>query len=106
MFVDFSKAFDTIHRGKTEKILLTYGPPKDTVTSVMIRYKNMKAKVRLPDGDTDFFNIGVGVLQGDTLATYLSIICPDCLLRMSIDLIKENDIIQKRQEADNILQKL
>ena len=27
-FVDFSKAFDSIHRGKMEQILLTYGLPK------------------------------------------------------------------------------
>ena len=27
--------------------------------------------------ETDFFNIVAGVLQGDTLAPYLFIICPD-----------------------------
>ena len=30
-------------------------------------FKNTKIKVRLPDGDTDFFDIATGVLQGDTL---------------------------------------
>ena len=34
----------------------------------------MKAIVHSPDGDTDFFHI-VGILQGDTLAPYLFIIC-------------------------------
>ena len=33
----------------------------------MMLYKNTKVKVRSPDGDTDYFNIVVGVLQGDTL---------------------------------------
>ena len=37
---------------------------------------------------TDFFNIGV--LQRDTLAQYLFIICCNYILRMSINLIKEN----------------
>ena len=32
----------------------------------------------------------VGVLQGDTLAPYLFIICLNYVLRMSIDLMKEN----------------
>ena len=34
----------------------------------MILYENPKAMVRSSDSDTDFFNIVVGVLQGDTFA--------------------------------------
>ena len=47
-------------------------------------------KIRSPDGDTDYFDIVAGVLQGDTLAPYLFIICLDCVLRTSMDKIKEN----------------
>ena len=47
-------------------------------------------KVRSPDGDTEYFDIIAGVLQGDTLAPYLFIICLDYVLRTSIDKIKEN----------------
>ena len=36
LFVDFSKAFDSIKRGKMEQILLAYGLPKETVTAIMI----------------------------------------------------------------------
>ena len=53
-------------------------------------YKNTKVKVCSLDGDTDYFDIVVGVLQGDTLAPYLFIICLDYMLRMSVDLMKEN----------------
>ena len=42
------------------------------------------------DGDTDYFNILAGALQGDTLAPYLLIICLDYMLRMSIDIMKDN----------------
>ena len=56
----------------------------------MMLYKNTEVKVRSPDGDTDFFDIVAGVLQGDTLAPYLFIICLDYVLRTSIDKIKEN----------------
>ena len=52
--------------------------------------KNMKAKVCSPDGDTDYFNIVAGVLQGDTLVPYLFIICLDYILRTSIDKMKDN----------------
>ena len=56
----------------------------------MILYRNTKVKVRSPDGDTEYFNIVAGVLQGDTLAPYLFIICLDYVLRTSIDKIREN----------------
>ena len=64
--------------------------------------KNTKVKVHSPDGDTDFFDIVAGVLQGDTLAPYLFIICWDNVLSTSIDLIKENDVTLKRQGAVDI----
>ena len=59
-FVDFTKDFDSIHRGKMEQILLAYGLPKETVAAIMILYRNTKVKVRSLDGDTDYFDIGTG----------------------------------------------
>ena len=56
----------------------------------MTLYKNTKVKVRSPDGDTDYFDISAGLLQGDTLAPYWFIICLDYVLRTSINLMKEN----------------
>ena len=61
----------------------------------MMLYKNTKATVRSPVGDTNFFDIVTGVLQGDTLTPYLFIICLDNALRTSIDLIKENGFTLK-----------
>ena len=46
-------------------------------------------KVRSPDGDTEYFDIVAGVLQGDTLAPYLFIISLDYVLRTSFDKIRE-----------------
>ena len=60
-----------------EQIPLAYGLPKETVAAIMMLYKNTKVKVRSPDGDTDYLDIVAGVLQGDTLAPYLFIICLD-----------------------------
>ena len=56
----------------------------------MMLYKNSKVKVCSPYGDTDYFDVVAGVLQRDTLAPYLFIICLDYMLRTSIDLMKEN----------------
>ena len=49
--VDFSQAFDSKHREKTEKILLTYGLPKETIIAIMILYKNTKAMVHSLNSD-------------------------------------------------------
>ena len=74
-----------------EQILLAYSLPKETVAAIKILYKDTKVKVRSPDGDTEYFNIVAGVLQGGTLAPYLFIIYLDYVLRTLIDKIREND---------------
>ena len=75
LFIDFSKAFDSIHRQNMRKILLAYKIPEVTVKAIMMLYTFTSSMVRAPDGDTDLFEITSGVLQGDTLAPYLFIIC-------------------------------
>ena len=66
----------------------------------MILFRNTKVKVWSPDGDTEYFNIVAGVLQGDMLAPYLFIICLDYVLRTSIDKIRENsfELTKKRSK--------
>ena len=49
-----------------QQILLAYDLPKETVTAIMMLYKNKRALVCLPDGDTDFFDIIAGVLCDNT----------------------------------------
>ena len=49
-----------------------------------------------PYGYTDFFNIIAGVMQGDTLAPYIFLICLDYILWTLIDLMKENGFTLKK----------
>ena len=84
-----SKAFDSVHRGKMEKILLAYGIPKEIVAAIMIMYRNNRSMVTSPNGETEFFDILAGVLQGDTLAPFLFVICLDYVLRISVDKCNE-----------------
>ena len=67
----------------------------------------MKVKIRSPDGDTDYFDIVAGLLQGDTLAPHLFIICLEYVLRTSIDIMKDNSFnltkeISRRYPAEII----
>ena len=85
LFFEFTKAFESIHSGLMEQILLAYGLPKETVTTINMFYRNIKVKVCFPDGDTDYFDIVARVLQGDIL-----ILCVDYVLKTTIDKFKEN----------------
>ena len=82
-FVDFRKAFDSIHRGKMMKILKAYGVPEDVVMVINKLYEDTKARVITPDGETELFDIVAGVLQGDTLAPYLFTIVLDHVMRQT-----------------------
>ena len=57
--------------------------------------------------ETEYFDIVAGVLQGDTLAPYLFIICLDYVLRTSIDKIRGNgfELTKKKKEAEGTPQK-
>ena len=100
MFVDFAKAFDSIHRGKMKNILSAYGIPTETVEAIMILYRETRSMVRSPDVDTPYFEITTGVLQGDTLAPFLFIICLDYVLRKSLDDSKHLVITIKKRMSN------
>ena len=61
--------------------------------------KKTKVKVGLPDGDTDFFDIVLGVLQGDILTVYWLINYQNKVLRASIDLMKENSLTLEKSSV-------
>ena len=46
----FSNPLNSIHWEKMEQILLACSVPKETVTTIMMLYKNVKALVHSPDG--------------------------------------------------------
>ena len=56
----------------------------------MMLYRNTKVKVRSPDADTDYFDIVTGVLQGETFAPNLFIICIDYVLRKKQKITRTN----------------
>ena len=46
----------------------------------MMLYGDTKSMVRSPDSDTNYFDIITGILQENTLASFLFIICRDYVL--------------------------
>ena len=91
-FVDFRKAFDSVNREAMFNILPLYGIPLPIITAIKALYTDTQATVLTPDGETDFFTIEAGVLQGDTLAPFLFIIVLDYVLRLSLDTINDQGL--------------
>merc|ERR1712001_37112 len=89
VFVDFSKAFDSVDRSKMFEILKLYGIPDQIIAAMKVMYTGTSSTVLSTDGETPSFPILAGILQGDTLAPFLFIIVVDYVLRISVDSISE-----------------
>jgi exonuclease III len=82
VFVDFSKAFDSINRDALRQILLLYGVAAPLVNAIMALYQGTTSRVRLDHTTiSSSFPTTTGVLQGDTLAPFLFVIVVDYVLR-------------------------
>ena len=62
-------------------MLAVYGIPSIITNAIALFYENTEARIITPDGETEFFKISKGVLQGDTLAPFLFIITLDYIMR-------------------------
>ena len=74
VFVDFSKAFDSVDRSKMFEILRLYGIPEGIIAAIKVMYTDHSSTVMTTDGETQAFPTLAGILQVDTLALFLFII--------------------------------
>jgi hypothetical protein len=84
-FVDFSKAFDSVTWKAIRLALEAWQVPQVIIAAVFSVMEQHKLFVRTDDGDSDLFEVTIGVLQGDTLAPFLFIVVLDLVLRTSLD---------------------
>ena len=61
-----------------------YGVPEQLISAIGLLYTGTKAKVLSPGGETEYFLILAGVLQGDTLTPYIFTIMTDYAMRQAI----------------------
>jgi hypothetical protein len=84
VFIDFSKAFDSVDRAALRQIVNLYGIPEKLSKAVDALYCGTTAVVRTPDGISDPFPTTSGILQGDTLAPFLFVLAMDFVMRHAI----------------------
>ena len=83
-FIDFQKAFDSIHRDSLWKILASYGIPRKLISIITKFYNNYRACVAVNNNTTDFFKIATGVRQGCIPSPILFLIVIDWVIKNTV----------------------
>ena len=81
-FIDFKKAFGSVHRATLWKILYSYGVPAKTVTLIEKFYDHFECSVILDNKTlSEWFQVKPGVRQGCILSPILFLVITDWTMR-------------------------
>ena len=84
VFVDFSKAFDSVSWTALRSILEQWNVPKELIDAIFSVMNGHQIIIKTEDGLSDPISVHAGVLQGDTLAPFLFVVALDFVLRAAI----------------------
>ena len=84
-FVDFEKAFNSVHRKTLWHLLKSYGIPTKLVNMVKAMYKNCRCAVMDETGHLEWFEVLPGVRQGCVMSGLLFLIVIDWVLRRTVE---------------------
>ena len=100
VFVDFSKAFDTVGRTGLWQLLRKYGCPEKFTTMIESLHTGMMANVSVGGEVSESFSVTNGVKQGCVLAPTLFSIFRSAMLHEAFRDMGDGVNIQSRQSAD------
>ena len=80
-FIDFEKAFDSVHRPSMWAILREYGFPEKIINVIKCLYAGSECCVPVDGAISDWFEVKTGVRQGDVLSPFLFSIVIDWVMR-------------------------
>ena len=83
-FIDFMKAFDSVHHPLFWYILHAYGIPNKAVHTIQQLHTQSKCCVHTEDGQSDWFDIVTGFHQGCILSTLLFALGINGVLRTAV----------------------
>ena len=82
-FIDFKKAFDSIHHETLWKILRHYGLIQKIVGLISVLYKSFECSVLMDSTQTDYFPVKSGVRQGCIISPILFNITIDYIMKQT-----------------------
>jgi len=100
VFVDFTKAFDTVGRTGLWQLLRKYGCPEKFTAMIEALHTGMKANVSVGGEASETFGVTNGVKQGCVLAPTLFSIFLSAMLEEAFQDMEDGVYIQTRQSAD------
>ena len=83
-FIDFEKAFDSIHRESMWIILSKYGIPEKIIRIVRVFYEDYECAVEDQGEICSWFRIKTGVKQGCNMSGFLFLIVMDWIMNRSV----------------------
>jgi hypothetical protein len=84
-FIDFKKAFDSVHRESLWKIVELYGIPTAFIEIFKNIYEGSSCCIKTQEGKTEYFDIETGVRQGCILSSFLFLIAIDFIMKTAVD---------------------
>ena len=88
VFIDYMKAFDSIHQETLWKIMKLYGVPSKFIRLVKMFYTDVKCSVVSEGGLTDWFGVKSGVKQGCVMSGFLFLLVVDWIMS---EAVKDNN---------------
>ncbi|XP_063415915.1 uncharacterized protein LOC134697563 [Mytilus trossulus] len=83
-FVDFEKAFDSIHRESLWSILKAYHIPDKLITVIKLFYDSFECAVIDEGIQSEWFKVKTGVKQGCMMSGFLFLLTIDYVMKQTI----------------------
>lgn len=80
-FIDFEKAFDSVHRESLWNIMKCYGIPDKLIRMVQLLYKDTQCAIIDGGEESEWFSIKTGVKQGCAMSGFLFLLILDYVMR-------------------------
>ncbi|ROT81352.1 hypothetical protein C7M84_025487 [Penaeus vannamei] len=101
VFVDFTKAFDTVDRDALWRVLAKYGCPPKLLAIIKAFHIGMKATFSISGNNSDAFEVLHGVKQGCVLAPTLFALYLAAILENMPSNLNKGIFIRTRMDADD-----
>ena len=83
-FVDFEKAFDSVHKESFWEIMASYGIPHKIIRMVHILYQVNECAVLDEGEQSEWFKVKTGVKQGDIMSGFIFLMVVDWIMRKQL----------------------